>query len=66
MASKRRIRRRSCQRKKRFPTSAAALDAMHQVIRSGKKNGGYLHIYSCRFCGGYHFGHAAGSNSEKR
>lgn len=62
MASKRRIRRKQCGRKKRFDNHDLAMDAMHSLIRSGKKDGGFLHIYSCRFCGGYHFGHAAGSH----
>ena len=59
MASKRRIRRRQCGSKRRYASSAEALGEMHDVIRKGKKRGGYLHVYRCRFCNGYHFGHAA-------
>lgn len=31
---------------------------MKKVIFSGNKRGGWLHVYLCRFCKGYHFGHA--------
>lgn len=58
MASKRRVRRRQCGRKQRFESHTQAMDAMHSVIRAGKTRGGWLHIYHCRFCNGYHFGHA--------
>ncbi|NMC73191.1 MAG: hypothetical protein GYA56_02345 [Geobacteraceae bacterium] len=57
MASKRRIRRRQCDGKRRFCSSREARKAMHAVIRAGKVNGGILHVYRCCFCGGYHFGH---------
>lgn len=57
MASKRRIRRKQCTGKKRFATSGEAADVMFSVIRNNRKKGGWLHVYSCRFCGGYHFGH---------
>lgn len=59
MASKRRIRRRQCSNKKRFATHVLASEAMHSLIHSGKKRGGWLHIYSCKFCKGWHFGHAS-------
>jgi hypothetical protein len=63
MASKRRIRRRQCSGKKRYATHQEAEGIMFKVIHSGKKRGGWLHVYSCRFCGGYHFGHRQrGSN----
>lgn len=59
MASKRRIRRKQCGKKKRFATQQLANDAMYSLIQSGKNRGGWLHVYSCRFCNGYHFGHTA-------
>ncbi|MDA8428928.1 MAG: hypothetical protein M0T70_06695 [Geobacteraceae bacterium] len=60
MASKRNIRRRQCGRKMRFESHDLAMNAMYSVIRAGKKRGGFLHVYRCRFCSGYHFGHAVG------
>lgn len=62
MASKRRVRRKQCERKQRFACHDDANTAMRSVIFSGKKNGGWLHIYKCRFCRGYHFGHTKGSS----
>lgn len=58
MASKRRIRRKQCGNKRRYPTSAAAMAEMQDVIRNGRKGGGWLNVYRCQFCRGYHFGHA--------
>jgi len=58
MASKRKIRRRQCSGKQRFATHPEACDAMHNLIRSGRKRGGWVHVYSCQFCRGYHYGHA--------
>lgn len=58
MASKRRIRRRQCGGKRRHETAAAAEKAMRSVIFSGYRRGGWLQVYKCRFCNGYHFGHA--------
>jgi hypothetical protein len=58
MASKRRKRRKSCSGKRRYESSADARTAMIQVIHAGRSRGGFLHVYRCRFCGGYHFGHA--------
>ena len=58
MASKRKIRRRQCTGKQRFESHGDASNAMHNLIRRGRKRGGYLHVYKCQFCNGYHFGHA--------
>lgn len=58
MASKRRIRRRQCSGKKRFKTSGEAHGTMYSLIQSGNKRGGWLHVCFCKFCHGYHFGHA--------
>lgn len=58
MASKRHIRRRQCGRKRRYQSPDQATAAMHAVIRAKKTRGGFLHVYCCRFCRGYHFGHA--------
>jgi len=63
MASKRRIRRRQCSGKRRFETPGLASEAMHALIKAGKKRHGWLHIYRCKFCNGYHFGHAPSTRS---
>lgn len=49
MASKRAIRRRSCERKRRFVTREAAHEA-NQRLRG-------LAPYPCQFCHGWHLGH---------
>ncbi len=58
MASKRRIRRKSCSYKVRYATRPEAEHVMNQVIHSGHRRGGWLHVYPCQFCNGFHFGHA--------
>jgi hypothetical protein len=63
VASKRRIRRKQCSKKNRFDTRELAHAAMHRLLRSGSKHGGWLHVYPCRFCNGYHFGHASSTRS---
>lgn len=64
MASKRHVRRKQCGKKQRFTTRDTAKDAMYALIRKNKTGGGYLHIYPCCFCGGFHFGHAPGSSKR--
>ena len=56
MSSKRRIRRKSCERKHRFESLEEA-----QVVRDGmavRRN-----VYRCQFCGGYHIGRSARKGS---
>ena len=56
VSSKRRIRRRSCTGKKRYttaPAAQAAISSLHH--RKGYQ--GYMQVYRCSFCNGYHFGH---------
>jgi hypothetical protein len=60
MASKRRLRRKQCGTKRRYESHIDANEVMMQIIRSGRKRGGWLHVYKCRFCHGWHFGHAMG------
>jgi hypothetical protein len=50
MASKRRIRRRACKRKVRYP----AHDAAQAAIRAQNLRGRMP--YPCRWCGGWHVG----------
>lgn len=51
MASKRRLRRRSCERKKRH----AKRDAIG-IAKSMRRRGKMVSAYSCQFCGGWHVG----------
>ena len=57
MASKRRIRRRSCQSKVRHATPDAAQGAIRR-LHAQKGYQGRLDAYRCRFCGGFHVGHS--------
>lgn len=56
MASKRRLRRRSCSRKVRHATSASAQAAI-TALHARKGYQGRLDVYICRFCGAFHIGH---------
>jgi hypothetical protein len=53
MASKRRVRAKSCEGKVRHETMAKA-------YLSAKKTGPDVHPYACRWCGKYHVGHEPG------
>ena len=57
MSSKRRIRRRSCTGKKRYTTAPAAQAAIISSLHPRKGCQGYMQVYRCSFCNGYHFGH---------
>lgn len=58
MSSKRAIRRRSCTRKVRHADHVAAGAAIHELnCRRGYQ--GRMDIYRCKFCNGYHIGHAS-------
>ena len=57
MASKRRIRRRSCERKVRQHTEAAA---KHHARSLFVARGEVTYAYACSFCGGWHVGRRAG------
>ncbi len=52
MSSKRRIRRKSCEGKRRHKTHE---DAMKELRGCSVKTG--LRIYKCQFCHHYHVGH---------
>ncbi len=55
MPSRRRIRAKSCESKRRYATSSEAeATARHRRQESGHKD---LDIYPCRFCHGWHIGH---------
>lgn len=57
MSSKRAIRRRACDGKRRFTDAQAAQNAMFNVLRNTPYNG-HMNTYRCKFCKGYHFGRA--------
>lgn len=54
MASKRHIRRRQCEGKRRFESYESALRFCFDGMRP----------YYCVFCRGYHVGHVAGAKQE--
>lgn len=56
MASKRRLRRRSCGSKQRHPSIA---QAYAHALSLRKKTGEVVRPYRCDFCGGFHVGHFA-------
>jgi ribosomal protein L32 len=57
MASKRRLRRRSCERKVGHLTQDQAVIAKKSMIRLGKSQAATLYPYKCANCGKYHLGH---------
>lgn len=56
MASKRRIRRKQCDGKRRHATPEAAA-GHRRFIHATAGYSGLLNVYRCSFCGGYHVGH---------
>jgi hypothetical protein len=60
MSSKRRVRRKQCAAKVRHATAESASIALVKLRRRPDFNGGRLGVYRCRFCKGYHVGHAIG------
>ena len=59
MASKRHLRRKTCEAKERYPNEDAARSGARW---SWKKFATHLVPYKCQFCGGYHLGHKRGTN----
>lgn len=69
MASKRAIRRKSCDGKVRYVSVEEAEQARKKSYSGSRKNGvfcGLLNIYFCEFCNGYHQGHHKRSIMSKR
>jgi hypothetical protein len=56
MASRRRMRRNSCEGKARHKTKLDAQVALRMSKRTGRYKGA-MHTYACRNCGQYHIGH---------
>ena len=62
MASKRRLRRKQCEGKRRYATQS---DAQAQADRARGVDGGtYIARYLCEFCNGWHIGHRPGATRE--
>lgn len=59
MASKRRIRRKQCEGKRRYSDKKECADSMSRVNRQNE-SWERLNVYKCRFCKGCHFGHMPG------
>ena len=57
MASKRAIRRKACTGKMRHPDADGARIALGKLFRRVGYTG-HMNVYRCRFCNGYHIGHA--------
>jgi hypothetical protein len=55
MSSKRRIRRRQCQHKKRYPDEESAQNAIRHMRQTGVAYTG-LHVYPCDFGNHFHVG----------
>ncbi|RJQ22005.1 MAG: hypothetical protein C4560_02990 [Nitrospiraceae bacterium] len=53
MSSKRRLRRKECESKKKYLT----LDHAYSHVRLLKKKGDIVKPYKCSFCGAWHLGH---------
>lgn len=56
MASKRNIRRKSCQRKKQFGSRGEAMATVRWMRRKDPTNE-WLGCYRCNSCGAWHIGH---------
>ena len=56
MASKRRIRRRSCEGKIRHKSKEAAFLHIRGLRNDGKDTNKQCHFYRCKFCKGWHVG----------
>lgn len=54
MASKRRLRRKSCTGKVRYTCAA---DAKEAATKACRRSGQWIVPYGCPFCGGLHIGH---------
>jgi hypothetical protein len=62
MASRRRLRRRSCGEKASYASEDEAREAVRQL---GRKGGTWLRQYRCRFCRRWHLGHTPHETRRK-
>ena len=58
MSSKRRLRRRRCENKRRYETQTEAVQAIINMKQAGVCRPD-THSYRCDLCGGWHVGRAA-------
>jgi hypothetical protein len=58
LASKRHLRRRSCEDKVRFESLASASAALRRAYR--REYRAPMTTYRCKFCGGWHYGRIPG------
>lgn len=61
MSSKRRLRRKACDGKQRHESAAEGLQHIRELRRKDAVQGqhhGRINVYRCKFCKGYHVGHA--------
>lgn len=68
MSSKRHLRRRSCEGKRRHPDKNAANRAAYGTGRHNaatRMAPGDMHAYHCPHCGFWHVGHVPGSGVSK-
>jgi len=56
MSSKRHIRKKSCDGKRRHDSRSEAIDHKMQMVKGGGSVG-ELWVYQCQFCGKWHVGH---------
>jgi len=56
------MRRRACTGKIRFATLDLAIGLCH----TRKLRGRFLTAYPCRWCGGFHMGHAPGFHARQK
>lgn len=63
MASKRAKRRRGCIGKQRHESASAAYAHKYHLNR---KDDDRIHVYHCRFCGGWHVGHFSDEKRKER
>lgn len=57
--SKRAKQAAACGNKRRYATEREARNALHAVARKNP-DCGFLRVYACGFCSGFHYGHARG------
>jgi hypothetical protein len=59
VSSRRRLRRRSCARKRRYPSAVLAVRAAAAIQGRREPAATPLSAYPCGFCAGWHIGHTA-------
>lgn len=57
--SKRAKQAAACGNKRRYATAREARQVLHAVVRKSP-DCGFLKVYACGFCSGFHYGHARG------